>query len=154
MLEGILGAFFKSIISSITAWFEKEQLEEAKSLAAAREKQLESIKNGKAAEKVIKDSMKEAKNKQISVSGWNSGLLILFLVLPLLSGCFRHYVTAPQYQVVPPAIKRPQVPSEPPEWTDREIILKDYAVQLEAAYEKIREAAIAHNEAAGLSIPE
>lgn len=153
MLEGILGAFFKSIISSITAWFEKEQLEEAKSLAAAKEKQLESIKNGKSVEKAIKESIKKVK-KDISISDWNNGLLLLCVCLPFFSGCFRHYVTADQYRPVPPLIERPQIPLKPAEWTDREIILRDYALKLEAAYKAIIDDAIAHNNAAGLTIPE
>lgn len=153
MFEKILATLFNSIISSITAWFKAEQAAADKSAAEARAKQIESIKKGKAFEKALEGSIVEAKKKQITIAGWNSGLILLFLCLPLFSGCFfRHYVTAPMYKAVPPEIARPTISTEP-ELTERENTIMSYALQLEAAYKMIREEAIKYNEENELTIP-
>lgn len=160
-LLGIAKSFFSSIIESIVSYVEKEKAEAAKWEAKSREKQLESIKKGQAIEKQIEVIAKEAKVKAkgMSFSDWNSGLLVLLCCLPL-TGCFRFYVSAQQYQPVPPPIERPDINldmdgdgvEDVP--TERERALMVYSKQLEAAYNAVRENAKKVNEEAGFPVAE
>jgi len=71
-----------------------------------------------------------------------------------LSGCFTRYVSAPEMWPVPPKIERPAIPGGAEDLSEREQILMRYALELEAAYNSVRENTIQHNVDAGLMEPE
>jgi len=154
-LAALAKSLFSSIIEVIVSYFEKEKAEAAKWEAKSAKQQLKSIKIGKEEEERYKKAINKSKNNSVSVSSWNSSIIILLCTLPFLSGCFRFYVNAPSYRPVPPPIEKPSIPEdidgdgEVDEFTDREKIIAEFAMTLWAAYNAIREESIKHNESAG-----
>jgi hypothetical protein len=69
-------------------------------------------------------------------------MFVLVLLLACSSGCalFTKYVDVPSKHPYIEAQSRPALPHDPPAWSDRETILVNYALDLEAkigAYNKI-----------------
>jgi len=98
---------------------------------------------------IIEKKIRSAKPvRSTNPAAWNKKargaiLLILFLMASCMSSCWIVYVEScfPIIETTP----RPVLPEDPPEWTKREVILVDYAEELELRIEIYNDLATEHN---------
>lgn len=128
-LASIITSVFKAGLEYLKLWYDQEKAKEHEWNAKTREAQLRTMKDADKMELVIKD----AKPFKVgSPSAWNVAPLIGVVALLLLSGClFTKYVHVPSKLPYIEAPARPQVPTQPATWTAREILLKNYGLELE-----------------------
>lgn len=159
-LKPILDSVLSNVIAAVVSWVKAEEAESAKWAAESRKSMLESMREGLAKERALKEAVEASKvNAPTSASSWNARLVLLLAPF-LLSGCFRFYVYTQPYRPVPPEIPRPTLAEdtdgdgvEDP-LTDREKVLVDYATQLETVVEGVRSDAIDSNTRNGYSAPD
>ena len=133
-----LTALVSSFWSYTQLWYEREKAKAAEWNAESRKAQLESVKDAARAADQIRTAPVPTCD---TPSDWNTGttgghglktMAFLFVLVLLNSGCIvrtvyvqskRPYLTRPE---------RPPIPKEPEQWTPREVLLKDYALTMEA----------------------
>ena len=144
IIETIISAVVGSILSYVKLWYDQAEAAENEWNAKTREAQLRSIKD---ADKMTLE-IKDAKPIKVdSPSAWNLTPLVFVVILLLSPGCglFTKYVHVPSklpYIEVP---VRPQIPALPVAWTTREVLLKDYALDLETKVTKYNKIAKREN---------
>jgi len=154
-------AIIDGLIRLLYTWWKAEQAEAREWEAKARAGQVEALKNVRLVEKRI-DAAAELGSATLTVRAWNEkargvappGLLILVACL-LSCGClFTKYVYIegpwPVLQVDTP----PALPEDPPNFSNREVILVNYAQHLEGKVRAYNVEARRHNEEHGYSDPE
>ena len=130
IIETIVSAVLGSILSYVKLWYDQGQAAENEWNAKTREAQLRSVKD---ADKMSLE-IKNAKPIEVgSPSAWNAASLVFVVILLFSPGCalFTKYVHVPSKMPYIEAPVRPQIPTAPVVWTPREIMLKDYALDLE-----------------------
>ncbi len=144
-VASILRVLSDSVLQALMDWWKAEEAEAAKSAAKAREQQLRSVREGLARESEIAERILQTP-APASGKDWNKSALLLLLwilILPL-AGCFRHYIVQEPYYPVPPLPERPVLVDLSP-FNEREQQLATYAAALEQVVIEIRISAIRAN---------
>lgn len=156
VLKPIASALFETVVDWIKGWYEQERREAAEWAAKSRERQIESLKEGR----TLETEMKEARNAAVAASSaaeWNAraaarnkrnqaiGALGLVLCCFMLSGCFRFYVSAREYKPVLPVPEQPELSEEAPfDNSDFQAVLQ-YVAELEAVIDHYNQRAVESN---------
>lgn len=151
-LKPIAEALFSTVVDWIKGWYDQERREAAEWAAKSRERQIESLKEGRA----LEADLREAREKAVAVSSvaeWNARAkarnkarsllpvaLLLITCLPL-TGCFRFYVSAREYKPYLPAPEQPTLTDAAPmDNADFRTVLQ-YTAELEAVIDTYNEKA-------------
>jgi len=157
LLARIVGGIVSSILGYADIWFTRQRAKQNEWAAKTRGAQLKSVGDALRVQGRIRKGIDSAAVSR-SPSEWNRRGMSPLLVLALLPlavagrGCLSVY-SHPMYPVIP-AVERPQVPTDPPEWTPRERILAEYADRLEAAIRGYNGWAIDENSRNGYYVPD
>lgn len=127
IIKPIASALFETLVDWFKSWYEQERREAAEWSAKAREHQMDSMKEGIALERKLKEEMvkpvevvsleewnKEAKERNEKNRVVATTLPVLLFCLFLLSGCFRFFTAAPEYKPEIPAPPIPELSSTAP----------------------------------------
>lgn len=141
-MEKILQAIVGAMLNWAKLWFQEEKAKADEWNAKSAVAMLASVKSA--------EKMKlEIKSVEVKVpatpAAWNAGkALLLSIIFLLLSGCIVRTVFVESKFPVIERPARPQV-SGTPGWTEREIIIIDYAIHLETEIDTYNELALEHN---------
>jgi len=163
VLEKVLKSILSGILGYIRMWYEAEKAKAAEWNAEARKAQMESMKRTPGYEARIKTTPVPTAE---TPGDWNAGasdaagghsltiVALLFTVMLLNSGCIVRtvYVESKWPYLVRPG--RPLLSAEPVEWTSREVLLKDYALTMEARIDEYNKLAREKNIASGYETPD
>jgi hypothetical protein len=150
------------LVSFLKTWWDAEQSEAHEWEAKARAGQVEAMKNVRQVEKRIDAAAVEGTASN-AVRAWNekargaapTGLLLLLAVGLCCPGClFTKYVYVEGPWPVIAVNPRPALPEDPPNFSDREVILVDYAKHLEGKVRAYNVEAQKHNVKHGYNDPE
>jgi hypothetical protein len=157
MWASLFGALLDFINRTVMGWVKEEQVKANEWAAKTREGMLKSIKSTEALTKGMEGVAKtEADAKRADTpDNWNkqrheagikpiATLALALMVVFGASGCQRIVFVESRWPMLTPP-ERPEVPTDPPEWTPRERILKNYAENLEATINVYNREAEKHN---------
>lgn len=144
IIKSIVSGLASAALGYVDTWLTREEKEKKDWLARSRKGKLKSNRETRKQQKRINRPERQSKPRAKSPSAWNSSASILLALLLFATGCSRTVYVEGRWPVLDPP-ERPVVPEEPAEWTERERILKDYALQLESLLQRYNESAIEHN---------
>lgn len=152
ILKPIASALFETVVDWFKSWYEQERREAAEWAAKSRERQMESLKEGRQLEAEMRVA-REAAVAASSVAEWNNkakarnernrtlGLVALLICTACLSGCFRFYVSAREYKPYLPVPQQP-VLSETAPISDQDFLkVLQYVAELQAVVDTYNEKA-------------
>lgn len=144
MWELIIGA----ILKYIGLWFDSKQKQALQWQVRTLKGKLSSAVQTHKIEKKIRSA--RPVSRSVTPVAWNRRakstsvpLGLLFLFVTLIPCCAPVFIESPWPIIETTA--RPVVPEHPPEWTRREVILVDYAEELELRIEVYNDLATEHN---------
>lgn len=152
ILKPIASALFETVVDWFKDWYQQEKREAAEWAAKSRERQMESLKEGRQLETEMRVA-RDAAVATSSVAEWNKkakarnernralGLVALLMCSVCLSGCFRFYVSAREYKPYLPLPKQPTLSEAAPmDNQDFQKVLQ-YVAELEAVVDTYNEKA-------------
>jgi hypothetical protein len=144
---GILKTILEAILGFFTGYAEKKLLEISERKAKVEAGKMKSVVRTKEIEQKIK--MAKPAKRSLTPSDWNrkAGGAGVILLLVFLTSCVPIFIESRWPIIEVPA--RPALPEHPPEFTKREVILVDYAEELEVKVRTYNMAAEDHNKESG-----
>ncbi len=140
----MLSMILKAILEFLFGYFEKKRLMASEHRAKVEAGKLRSVIKTKKVEECIKTAKPLRPSR--SPSEWNKKALfpLLFLLSFLIVACQPVIFVESRWPIIPKS-EKPILPEDPPEFTLRELILVDYAEELELRIEVFNENASEHN---------